>query len=108
MGVVRLHVPIVTNPDAEFYVNGKRLFLGPGEAWTLGYVLSTSSRQQFRPFDAYTSSLIWSSTALFRALLPKRDTWDRLHDMLFLVFLFLSRALRISQNHGTSTNSFGR
>lgn len=32
-GVVRLHVPIVTHPDVEFFLAGKRTRWRPGELW---------------------------------------------------------------------------
>ena len=34
-GSVRLHVPIATNPDVFFYLNGQRVVLEPGSAWYL-------------------------------------------------------------------------
>jgi hypothetical protein len=34
-GEVRLHVPIVTNPEVEFFLNGQRLFMQAGECWYL-------------------------------------------------------------------------
>jgi Aspartyl/Asparaginyl beta-hydroxylase len=40
--VLRLQVPIVTDPGVEFYVNGRRVPLQPGEAW----VLDTSYRHR--------------------------------------------------------------
>jgi hypothetical protein len=33
LGVVRLHVPIVTHPDVEFFLAGKRTRWRPGELW---------------------------------------------------------------------------
>jgi hypothetical protein len=34
-GRVRLHVPIATNPDVDFRLNGERVTLGEGECWYL-------------------------------------------------------------------------
>jgi hypothetical protein len=34
-GRVRLHVPVVTNPDVEFVLNGERVVMGEGECWYL-------------------------------------------------------------------------
>jgi hypothetical protein len=34
-GTARIHVPIVTNPDVEFYLNGKRVVLEAGSVWYL-------------------------------------------------------------------------
>jgi hypothetical protein len=32
-GEVRLHIPIVTNPQVEFYLDGERIIMGEGEVW---------------------------------------------------------------------------
>jgi hypothetical protein len=32
-GFVRVHIPIEVNPEVEFYVNRKRIFMGEGECW---------------------------------------------------------------------------
>lgn len=32
-GEVRLHVPITTGPGVEFYLNGERITMNPGECW---------------------------------------------------------------------------
>lgn len=34
-GEVRLHVPIVTNPQVEFHLRNRRVVMGPGECWYL-------------------------------------------------------------------------
>lgn len=34
-GVVRLHVPVVTNPDVEFILGGERVVMAAGECWYL-------------------------------------------------------------------------
>jgi hypothetical protein len=34
-GRARLHVPVVTNPDVEFVLDGERVVLGEGECWYL-------------------------------------------------------------------------
>lgn len=34
-GRARLHVPVVTNPDVDFRLNGDRVVLGEGECWYL-------------------------------------------------------------------------
>ena len=34
-GEIRVHVPVVINPQVEFLLNGDRLTLAPGEAWYL-------------------------------------------------------------------------
>ncbi len=34
-GFARIHVPVVTNPDVDFRLNGERVVMAPGEAWYL-------------------------------------------------------------------------
>ncbi len=34
-GSARLHIPIVTNPDVDFRLNGERVVLDPGSVWYL-------------------------------------------------------------------------
>ena len=34
-GMVRIHIPVTTNPDVEFYLNGSRVVLQAGSAWYL-------------------------------------------------------------------------
>jgi hypothetical protein len=38
-GDIRLHIPILTNPDVHFVVNGERLVLNPGETWYINFNL---------------------------------------------------------------------
>ena len=35
MGMVRLHVPVRTNPDVDFRLNGRRIVMAAGEVWYL-------------------------------------------------------------------------
>lgn len=35
MGVARLHIPLVSNPDVEFLVNGEAAHMAAGECWYL-------------------------------------------------------------------------
>jgi len=39
LGEVRLHVPVVTNPQVEFYLAGKRVAMDAGECWYLDLAL---------------------------------------------------------------------
>lgn len=34
-GKLRLHIPVMTNPGVEFYLNGQRVILNEGECWYL-------------------------------------------------------------------------
>jgi hypothetical protein len=34
-GLARIHIPILTNPDVEFYLNGSRVVLAAGSCWYL-------------------------------------------------------------------------
>lgn len=38
-GDLRIHVPVETNPETEFVVDGRRLDLAPGEAWYIDFAL---------------------------------------------------------------------
>ena len=38
-GVIRLHVPLRTGPDVEFYLDGARVAMGEGECWYLDFGL---------------------------------------------------------------------
>ncbi len=38
-GEIRLHVPVFTNPDLEFYLNDERVVLNEGECWYLNFNL---------------------------------------------------------------------
>ena len=38
-GSVRLHIPVVTNPGVEFYLDGKLLTLDEGECWYIDFSL---------------------------------------------------------------------
>lgn len=36
---LRIHVPVATNPDVEFYVSGERIAMREGEAWYINFNL---------------------------------------------------------------------
>jgi mannose-6-phosphate isomerase-like protein (cupin superfamily) len=36
-GEARLHIPLVTSPAVEFYVDGERLLMEPGECWYIDF-----------------------------------------------------------------------
>src|SRR5205085_10556644 len=38
-GEVRLHIPIVTNPAVEFFLDGVRIVMNEGECWYLNFSL---------------------------------------------------------------------
>lgn len=35
LGIIRVHIPVVTNPQVEFYLNGTRVIMNEGECWYL-------------------------------------------------------------------------
>ena len=41
-GELRLHIPVTTNPDVEFVLNGKRVVMNPGELWYCNFNLPHS------------------------------------------------------------------
>jgi hypothetical protein len=96
MGVLRLHVPIVTDPRVEFYVNGRRVALQPGEAW----ILDTSYRHRVANHSTVRRvHLVVDVEAdrALRALLPPRDVWDRLHDVHFWLLCALKGLAHIAK-----------
>ncbi len=38
-GEIRLHIPVMTNPAVEFYLDGERLVLDEGECWYVNFNL---------------------------------------------------------------------
>jgi hypothetical protein len=38
-GLIRIHVPITTNPDVDFVVNGNKLRMNAGESWYINFNL---------------------------------------------------------------------
>jgi hypothetical protein len=38
-GEVRIHIPITTNPDVDFFVNGQKLRMDAGESWYINFNL---------------------------------------------------------------------
>jgi hypothetical protein len=38
-GVARFHVPIITNPDVDFFLEGERIVMNAGEVWYLNFNL---------------------------------------------------------------------
>jgi len=34
-GEARVHIPVITNPDVEFFLNGERVIMNEGECWYL-------------------------------------------------------------------------
>jgi hypothetical protein len=41
-GEIRLHIPILTNPDVEFILGGERVEMRPGECWYMDFNLPHS------------------------------------------------------------------
>ena len=82
MGVMRVHIPIRTHQEVQFYVNERQLCLGLGDVW----LLDTSYRH--RAVNRSDVSRVHLVVDLelddaLQALLPPRDGWDRLHDVFF-------------------------
>ena len=38
-GVGRVHIPVITNPEVEFFLQGELIDMRPGEAWYLNFNL---------------------------------------------------------------------
>lgn len=41
-GEIRIHIPVVTNDEVEFYLDGERMFLKEGECWYMNFNLPHS------------------------------------------------------------------
>jgi aspartyl/asparaginyl beta-hydroxylase (cupin superfamily) len=82
MGVARFHVPIVTDPGVEFFVSGDKVYLGPGETWTLD---TTYKHWLHNRSDVLRVHLIVDvmMTPEVAAMLPAKGPRDRLHDVHF-------------------------
>jgi hypothetical protein len=96
MGVLRLHVPVVTAPGVEFCVNSRRVLLQPGEAWDL----DTSYRHRVANNSTVRRVHLVVDVELdrsLRALLPARDVWDRLHDVHFWLLCVIKGIVHIAK-----------
>ncbi|AGC78582.1 aspartyl/asparaginyl beta-hydroxylase [Nonlabens dokdonensis] len=79
-GNFRLHIPITTNPDVEFILDGDRLIMLPGECWytNVNYVHSVkNSGDQDRIHLVIDAGRNEWSDQLFFSLAPK-DSFDPL------------------------------
>ncbi|MCZ6672619.1 MAG: aspartyl/asparaginyl beta-hydroxylase domain-containing protein [Verrucomicrobia bacterium] len=83
MGVARFHIPIVTHPDVEFYVNGKRLFLDEGEVWSVD---TSYPHRLHNHSDVARIHLIVDvkMNDTIRAMLPKLSFREYLHKIYFV------------------------
>ena len=80
--IIRLHVPIVTDPAVEFYVDGDRVIMGAGEVWHL----DTTYRHRVANNSAVNRIHLivdLDATDDMRAMLPAREFRDRLHSAYF-------------------------
>jgi SAM-dependent methyltransferase/uncharacterized protein YbaR (Trm112 family) len=82
MGVIRLHVPLRTNPQVAFMVDRKRVVMREGETWQL----DTTYRHRVANLGSvHRVHLIvdLEATPELRAMLPKPDLRDHLHRVEF-------------------------
>ncbi len=78
MGVVRLHLPLITDPGVEFRVDGQRVVMLPGEIWQLD---TTHAHAVHNHGQAARIHLIidLEATPNLRDLLPPPEPGDWLH-----------------------------
>jgi len=82
VGKLRLHIPIITNQQIEFVVDGQRLVMGEGELWALdtSYVHSVyNPSDQIRihcVVQVFANDWVWS-------LLPKKSILYYRHALCF-------------------------
>lgn len=78
MGVIRLHLPLVSDPGVVFEVDGQRVRMAPGEIWQLD---TTHAHRVFHQGERARVHLIIDLRAndRLRALLPAAELGDWLH-----------------------------
>lgn len=104
MGVVRLHVPIVTHTDAEFYVTESDCSWGPERrgSWTRPTDIESPTT---RPSSAFTSLSTWSSIGRCEHCC-RSATCTIACTICSFGFSVLSRGWCIWRNHSFSSDSF--
>jgi aspartyl/asparaginyl beta-hydroxylase (cupin superfamily) len=82
MGVARFHVPIVTHPDVEFYVSGRRVVMDPGSVWSLdtSYPHRVANRSNVSRVHLILDVDLDDAVV---AMLPPRTWRDRIHSAHF-------------------------
>lgn len=75
-GQFRLHIPIVTNPDIEFILDGERLTMLPGECWytNVNFVHSVANRGRIDRIHLVIDGLrnAWTDE-LFFSMAPEKS-----------------------------------
>ena len=97
MGVARFHVPIVTHRDVEFVVDRKRVFMAPGEVWTL----DTTYRHKLRNRSSIVRVHLIVDVELnptVRALWPNADIVDVIHRINFAAICVAKGASLLVKN----------
>jgi len=62
----RVHIPVITNPNIQFYCGGEVVHMAAGEAWTFDnwrlhrVVNETDTRRIHLTFDTYGSTAFWN------------------------------------------------
>lgn len=82
MGVIRLHVPLRTDPGVQFVVDGARVIMREGQTWQL----DTTYRHRVANLGSVHRVHLILDLALtpeLRELLPKPDLRDHLHRVEF-------------------------
>jgi hypothetical protein len=97
MGRLRFHIPIVTNPGIEFYVEGERVKMCKGELWGLdtsylhAFANRTDKSRIHLLVEVYVNDWVHS-------MLPPRDKRDVLHDVRFFATAGAVRTRNILMN----------
>ncbi|MEO1260196.1 MAG: aspartyl/asparaginyl beta-hydroxylase domain-containing protein [Bacteroidota bacterium] len=82
-GCFRLHIPITTNQDVEFLLDGKRLIMNPGECWytNVNYTHSVANRGKTERVHLVIDGLRneWSDQVFFSAA-PKESFFPEKED----------------------------
>lgn len=81
-GITRFHVPLRTHPEVSFYISGDEVKMGEGELWHLDttYLHRVENRSDIERLHLIIDL---ETTPELKALLPKTDWKDRLHNVYF-------------------------
>jgi SAM-dependent methyltransferase/uncharacterized protein YbaR (Trm112 family) len=82
MGVIRLHLPLISDPGVVFMVDGQRVRMQPGEIWQLDTTHRHRVRHEGERARIHMIADLRASESL-RALLPETEPGDWLHRVQF-------------------------
>ncbi len=103
---VRIHVPVVTNPDVTFYCGEEAVHMRPGECWVFdnwrrhNVVNRGHARRTHLVIDTAGSSRFWRTVTRMAELDPQSEAVDRVST--FIAYDPASTAEPLTENYGAS------